>query len=217
MKAKILQALKTKYSSYGLSSQAFDGVAEVISKTIKEESQIDAAIDSVEPFVKAYQSDVDKERSASAKLKKELEDATKQQPEPKKDKQDVEEPETPAYMAKLLERLDNQDRLLQQMAGEKVHASKLEQINSALKEKGVPQTFSSVALLGRTFGEDANVEELVSSIEAGYNAHRDAMANESFAGGKAPEKGSGGNESPLDSIVDMINKGTENLSKSSEQ
>ena len=216
MKAKILQALKTKYSSYGLSSQAFDGVAEVISKTIKEESQIDAAIDSVEPFVKAYQSDVDKERSASAKLKKELEDA-KKQPEPKKETQAVEEPEPPPYMAKLLERLDNQDRLLQQMAGEKVHASKLEQINSALKEKGVPQTFSSVALLGRTFGEDANVEELVSSIEAGYNAHRDAMANESFAGGKAPEKGSGGNESPLDSLVDMINKGTENLSKSSEQ
>lgn len=216
MKAKILQALKTKYSSYGLSSQAFDGVAEVISKTIKEESQIDAAIDSVEPFVKAYQSDVDKERSASAKLKKELEDA-KKQPEPKKETQAVEEPEPPPYMAKLLERLDNQDRLLQQMAGEKVHASKLEQINSALKGKGVPQTFSSVALLGRTFGEDANVEELVSSIEAGYNAHRDAMANESFAGGKAPEKGSGGNESPLDSLVDMINKGTENLSKSSEQ
>lgn len=213
MKAKILEALKTKYSSYGLSSKAFDGVAEMISKTITEESQIDAAIESVEPFVKAYQSDVDKERSASAKLKKDLEDA-KKQPEPKKEKQAVEEPEIPAYMAQLLERLDNQDRLLKQMAGEKVHASKLEQINSALKEKGVPQTFSSVALLGRTFGEDANVEELVSSIEAGYNAHRDAMANESFAGGKAPEKGSGGNESPLDSIVDMINKGTEELKES---
>lgn len=216
MKAKILEALKTKYSSYGLSSKAFDGVAEMISKTIKEESQIDAAIDSVEPFVKAYQSDVDKERSASAKLKKELEDA-KTQPEPKKEKQAVEEPEIPAYMAKLLERLDNQDRLLQQMAGEKVHASKLEQINSMLKEKNVPETFSSPALHGRTFGEDFNVEELVSSIEAGYNAHRDATANESFAGGKAPEQGSGGNESPLDSIVDIINKGTENLSKSSEQ
>lgn len=216
MKAKILEALKTKYSSYGLSSKAFDGVAEMISKTITEESQIDSAIDSVEPIVKAYQSDVDKERSASAKLKKELEDA-KKQPEPKKDKQDVEEPEIPAYMAKLLERLDNQDRLLQQMAGEKVHASKLEQINSMLKEKNVPETFSSPALHGRTFGEDFNVEELVSYIEAGYNAHKDATANESFAGGKAPEKGSGGNESPLDSIVDMINKGTENLSKSSEQ
>lgn len=216
MKAKILEALKTKYSSFGLSAKAFDGVAEMISKTITEESQIDAAIDSVEPFVKAYQSDVDKERSASAKLKKELEGA-KAQPEPKKETQAVEEPEIPAYMAKLLERLDNQDRLLQQMAGEKVHASKLEQINSALKEKGVPQTFSSVALLGRTFGEDANVEELVSSIEAGYNAHRDAMANESFAGGKAPEKGSGGNESPLDSIVDTINKGTEELLKESKQ
>ena len=215
MKAKILDALKTKYSSSGLSSNAFDGVAEVISKTITEESQIDAAIDSVEPFVKAYQSDVDKERSASAKLKKELEDA-KKQPEPKKETQAVEEPETPPYMAKLLERLDNQDRLLQQMAGEKVHTSKLEQINSMLKEKNVPETFSSPALHGRTFGEDFNVEELVSSIEAGYNAHRDAMANESFAGGKAPEKGSGGNESPLDSIVDMINQETEKL-KSKEQ
>lgn len=216
MKAKILDALKTKYSSSGLSSKAFDGVAEVISKTITEESQIDAAIESVEPFVKAYQSDMDKERSASAKLKKDLEDA-KKQPEPKKETQAVEEPEIPAYMAKLLERLDNQDRLLQQMAGEKVHTSKLEQINSMLKEKNVPETFSSPALHGRTFGEDFNVEELVSYIEAGYNAHKDATANESFGGGKAPEQGSGGNESPLDSLVDMINKGTENLSKSSEQ
>ena len=44
MKTKILQALKTKYSSKGLSEKALDGVASILEKTVTDESQIEAAI-----------------------------------------------------------------------------------------------------------------------------------------------------------------------------
>ena len=44
MKEKILVALKTKYKTFGFGDKAFDGVADYLSKTVAEESQIETAI-----------------------------------------------------------------------------------------------------------------------------------------------------------------------------
>ena len=55
MKTKILSKLKTKYSNLGFGEKAFDGVADYLSKTVTEESQIEAAIAGVEPLLKAFQ------------------------------------------------------------------------------------------------------------------------------------------------------------------
>lgn len=72
MKEKILAALKTKYKTLGFSDKALDGVADILSKTVTEESQIDGAIEGVEPLLKALQGDADKRvTEAVEKAKKE--------------------------------------------------------------------------------------------------------------------------------------------------
>ena len=43
MKQKILEALKTKYSKFGFSTKALDGVAETLEKTVTDETKIDNA------------------------------------------------------------------------------------------------------------------------------------------------------------------------------
>lgn len=50
MKEKILVALKTKYKTFGFGDKAFDGVADYLSKTVTEESQIETAISGSKDF-----------------------------------------------------------------------------------------------------------------------------------------------------------------------
>ena len=71
MKAKILTALKTKYSNLGFGDKAFDGVADFISKTVTEETQIETATAGVEPLLKAFQGELDKLRGETTAIKKE--------------------------------------------------------------------------------------------------------------------------------------------------
>lgn len=72
MKEKILAALKTKYKTLGFSDKALDGVADILSKTVTEESAIDGTIEGVEPLLKALQGDADKRvTEAVEKAKKE--------------------------------------------------------------------------------------------------------------------------------------------------
>jgi hypothetical protein len=72
MKVKIFAALKTKYKTLGFSDKALDGVADILSKTVTEESAIDAAIEGVEPLLKGFQGDIDNRvTQAVEKAKKE--------------------------------------------------------------------------------------------------------------------------------------------------
>lgn len=70
MKTKILSQLKTKYANLGFGEKAFDGVADYLSKTVTEETQIEAAITGVESLLKAFQGDVDKLRTEKSELQK---------------------------------------------------------------------------------------------------------------------------------------------------
>ncbi len=74
MKTKILSQLKTKYANLGFGEKAFDGVADYLSKTVTEESQIEAAIAGVEPLLKAFQGDVDKVRTEKSELQKQYDE-----------------------------------------------------------------------------------------------------------------------------------------------
>ena len=82
MKEKIAKALKTEYASFGLSQKALDGVASIIEKTIKDESEIEAAIKeaSVKELLKTFQSELDTFRQDKSRLQKEYEDYKKSHP-----------------------------------------------------------------------------------------------------------------------------------------
>ena len=211
MKTKILQRLKQDYSNLGVSEKAFDGVADFLSKTITEEERIPEVVANVGAFLKVYQSDVDKERTSAASARKELE-AFKKEQEPKptdpkpKDNQGGEPAERDKDVMRLLEEQQKQINIL---LGQRSHEGKVAQITSILAEKKIPESFYSIALSGRTFGEDTNVDELVTAIEQGYTKFQDETANNRFNGSGKPEEGGQSNDDPMASLVKQVNEGTE--------
>ena len=216
MKTKILQRLKQDYSNLGVSEKAFDGVADFLSKTIAEEERIPEVVANAGAFLKVYQSDVDKERTSAASARKELE-AFKKEQEPKptdpkptdpkpKDNQGGEATEREKEVMQLLEEQQKQIKIL---LGQRSHEGKVAQIKSILGEKKIPESFYSIALSGRTFGEDTNVDELVTAIEQGYTKFQDEIANNRFNGSGKPEEGGQSNDDPMASLVKQVNEGTE--------
>ena len=213
MKTKILQELKQRYSNLGVSEKAFDGVADFLSKTITEEERIPEVVGNAESFLKAYQSDVDKERTSVSKLRKELEGYKKEQ-EPKpnapkpNDNQGGEATEREKEMMRLLEA---QQKQIDIILGQRSHEGKMAQITALLGEKKIPESFYSMALNGRTFNNETDVDSLVSAIEQGYTKFRDESANDRFSGGGKPEAGGQPNDDAMAKFVELAEKGTEQI------
>ncbi|MBS4056510.1 MAG: hypothetical protein KGZ82_04245 [Bacteroidales bacterium] len=137
MKIKILQALKTRYANLGFGDKAFDGVADYLSKTVTEESQIETATAGVEPLLKAFQGDIDKVRTELSQKTKELEDL-KKKPEPPKP-----EPDEPAWFktwkeeqAKKIESLEKENH---NFKAEKAKETRTVQVAAKVKELGIPE------------------------------------------------------------------------------
>ena len=213
MKTKILQELKQRYSNLGVSDKALDGVADFLSKTITEGERIPEVVGNAESFLKAYQSDVDKERTSVSKLRKELEGYKKEQ-EPKpndpkpNDNQGGEATEREKEMMRLLEAQQKQIDLI---LGQRSHEGKMAQITALLGEKKIPESFYSMALNGRTFNNETDVDSLVSAIEQGYTKFRDESANDRFSGGGKPEAGGQPNDDAMAKFVELAEKGTEQI------
>jgi len=66
MKAKILQALKTKFKDLGFGEKAFEGVADYLATTVTDEANIETAISGVEPMLKSFQGEVDQRVTSAA-------------------------------------------------------------------------------------------------------------------------------------------------------
>lgn len=145
MKGKILVALKTKYKTFGFGDKAFDGVADYLSKTVTEESQIETAISGVEGLLKAFQGDIDTVRNEKSGLQKQLDELkTKiENPNPNPDPK----PEDKADMATIIANAVSaavkplSDELAQFKA-EKSQATRQEQIMAKAKGYGIPETFA---------------------------------------------------------------------------
>lgn len=211
MKTKILQQLKQRYSNLGVSEKAFDGVADFLSKTITEEERIAESVAGAEAFLKAYQSDVDKERTSASALRKELETLKKEtQPKPTDPKPNDNQGNEPTELEKqMMQQLEAQKKQIELLIGQRSHEGKLAQITALLGEKNIPESFYTMALSGRTFGEDTNVGELVANIEQGYTKFQDESANDRFKGGGKPEAGEPSSDDVMASIVKQVNEGTE--------
>lgn len=213
MKTKILQELKQRYSNLGVSDKAFDGVADFLSKTITEEERIPEVVGNAESFLKAYQSDVDKERTSVSKLRKELEGYKKEQePKPNDPKPNDNQGNEPSEREKqMMQQLEAQQKQIELILGQRFHEGKLAQITALLGEKKIPESFYSMALNGRTFNNETDVDSLVSAIEQGYTKFRDESANDRFSGGGKPEAGGQPNDDTMAKFVELAEKGTEQI------
>lgn len=143
MKGKILTQLKTKYANLGFGEKAFDGVADYLSKTVTEESQIETAISGVEPLLKAFQGDIDKVRTELSTKTKELEELKKKSPEPEKKDPPKPDSDEPAWFktfkeeqAKKLEALEKEN---QTFKAEKAKETRAVTVANKVKELGIPE------------------------------------------------------------------------------
>jgi len=177
MKEKILTALKTKYKTLGFSEKAFDGVAEFLSKTVTEEAQIEIAIGGVEVLLKSFQGDVDsrvnKFKEENDKLKKQLEDAGKTEPDDKSKKTPPDPAkETPEQkeIRELKERFDK-------MTAEKTHNDLSAKIKAGLKEKGIPDAIVKIAMEGRKFEKDEEIEPFITQVETANKEYAQSVAD----------------------------------------
>lgn len=196
MKQKILNALKTKYKTFGFGDKAFDGVADYLSKTVTEEAQIETTIGGVEGLLKAFQGEVDVVRNEKSGLQKEL-DALKAKPTEETQNQE----QTPEWVKTLLQTNETLSARLDSFEQKELQKTRSQQILSKAKEYGIPDSFVSRF----NIAEDADLDAYMKEVKQEF-------ANIGFEGVRAPEVG-GNPKDDSDAIASLINKGTENIVK----
>lgn len=137
MKKQILEALKNKYKNLGLGEKAFEGVADFLSTSITEESQIETAIAGVEGLLKAFQADADKLRTektaAEKKLAKLVAKATGNEPTPKiTPKSNYND--TPAWANSLIESNKTISEKLAALEGDKITYTRKWQLTKLIEK-----------------------------------------------------------------------------------
>lgn len=202
MKEKIKEALKTKYANLGLSDNAFNGVAAVIAKTVKEESEIVTAVSDVDTLnlLKGFQSEVDSYRTKSSKYEKELEELRKKaetKPVETKPKDD----DVPEYIKQIqsqLEELKSKDKA--ENDSEKLNSLK-SQAKVELEKKGIKGGLCDKYLKDVSLTDDLTVEKL---IERGESEHNFFLSELSGDGSGKPfvPAGNGDGKSGVDSFLE---------------
>lgn len=207
MRQKILKALKTKYSSKGLSEKALDGVAAFLEKTVTDEAQIDAAISeaSVESLINVYQSEADALRNAKAQAEKALADYKAAHPEgkPADDTKDGEGGDE--RMAQVLKELQElKDRAAADDA-RKRNSELMAGVRKALKDgnRGV-EPLLDIVLKNPVIGADDTVETLTKRYETEYDATYKSLYGDGAvppAGGFYPGSGGDGGKDDFSGVV----------------
>ena len=206
MKGKILVALKTKYKTFGFGDKAFDGVADYLSKTVTEESQIETAISGVEGLLKAFQGDIDTVRNEKSGLQKQLDELKNKienpnpnpnsNPKPEDKKDDMATIIANAVSAAVKPLSDE----LAQFKAEKSQATRQEQIMAKAKEYGIPENYAKRCAIKDDEDLDAYFKDL-----------KQEFANDGFKGVTPPETAEEKIEKESESIAKMIDEGTKTI------
>ena len=202
MKEKILVALKTKYKTFGFGEKAFDGVADYLSKTVTDESQIETAIGGVEGLLKAFQGDIDTVRNAKSGLQKELDELKKKIENADKDKDKDKDKDVPAWAQALIDSNKTLSEKLTAYEAEKAQAQRNSQISEVAKKYGIPEFML----------KDRNIPEST-DLDTYFKDMKQEMSNSGFQFSKAPETAEQNQEKETSEIVTLINKGTEEINK----
>lgn len=206
MKEKILVALKTKYKTFGFGDKAFDGVADYLSKTVTEESQIETAISGVEGLLKAFQGDIDTVRNEKSGLQKQLDELKTKIEKPNPNPNPNPKPEDKTDdMATIIANAVSaavkplSDKLAQ-FETEKSQATRQEQIMAKAKEYGIPETFAKRYAIP----DDADLDTY-------FKDAKQELANIGFGGVNPPESAEAKIEKEAESITKMIDEGTKTI------
>lgn len=207
MKGKILVALKTKYKTFGFGDKAFDGVADYLSKTVTEESQIETAISGVEGLLKAFQGDIDTVRNEKSGLQKQLDELKTKienpnpNPKPEENKDDV-----PAWAQALIDSNKNLSDKLTQFEAEKAQATRSQQILAKAKEYGIPENYAKRCAIKDDEDLDAYFKDL-----------KQEFANDGFKGVVPPDTAKKELENETQAFAKMIADDTKEIVEQQKQ
>ena len=195
MKTKILVALKTKYKTFGFSEKAFDGVADYLSKTVTEDTQVETAIGGVKELLKAFQGDVDFVRNEKSDLQKQYDDLKKKtKPDGKED-----DPTQAEIIAKAVaDAVKPFAEKLTQSATEKRTA----EIEAKAKEYGIPDFLTNKL----SISADAD-------LDAFFKDTKQGLVDQGFKDTLAPEDGAGTPKNGSD-LASLIDTGTKQIVES---
>ena len=204
MKEKILVALKTKYKTFGFGDKAFDGVADYLSKTVTEESQIETAIGGVEGLLKAFQGDIDTVRNEKSGLQKQLDELKTKIENPNPNPKPEDKPDMATIIADAVSAAVKplSDKLAQ-FETEKTQATRQEQVMAKAKEYGIPE------ILAKRYSipDDADLDTYFKDV-------KQELANVGFQGVTPPESAETKIEKESESIANMISEGTKTIVES---
>lgn len=200
MKEKILEALKTKYKTFGFGDKAFDGVADYLSKTVTEESQIETAISGVEGLLKSFQGDIDTVRNAKSGLQKELDELKKKIENADKDKDKDKDKDVPAWAQALIDSNKTLSEKLTAYEAEKAQAQRNSQISAVAKKYGIPEFML----------KDRNIPENT-DLDTYFKDMKQDMSNNGFQFSKAPETAEQKQEKEAIEFAKMIEADTKQI------
>ena len=200
MKEKILVALKTKYKTFGFGDKAFDGVADYLSKTVTEESQIETAISGVEGLLKSFQGDIDTVRNAKSGLQKELDELKKKIENADKDKDKDKDKDVPAWAQALIDSNKTLSEKLTAYEAEKAQAQRNSQISAVAKKYGIPEFML----------KDRNIPENT-DLDTYFKDMKQDMSNSGFQFSKAPETADQKQEKEAIEFAKMIEADTKQI------
>lgn len=211
MKGKIFVALKTKYKNLGFRDEAFNGVADYLSKTVEDEKDIETAICGVESLLKSFQGEVDFVRNEKTGLQKKLEDLEKEI----KEKQDGKEKKTDVNLEGKLE--DKINSLLSPLLDKLSHfeternqEKRKSEILSKIKDYGIPDFYAKKYVEKNSIGE-IDAEAYLSEMKGSFEDIKQEFANNGFVESKKPQDGEHKQVSEEDELISQINEKTKQI------
>ena len=186
-----MQALRAKYKN--VHTDLLDRVATQMAKTVEKEEDIEAAITAQDGFITGIAEYSQKEtdrRVTEAVKKREAElkaEAEKNKKPEDKDKDKDKKPEDmPEWAKGLTDTISTLNTKLAALEQEKTQGTLSQKLTAKLKDLKVPEKFYSIALKGRTLKDDTEVDELATTIEAGYKEYLQEISEQGLEGHEAP-------------------------------
>ena len=199
MKEKLLLSLKTKYKTFGFGDKAFDGVADYLSKTVTEESQIETAISGVEGLLKAFQGDIDTVRNEKSGLQKQLDELKKGEDGKKKEDEEKKD-EVPSWAQSLIDSNKTLSTELSALKQKEFQATRQTEILAKAKEYGIPESQAKRYAIP----DDADLDSY-------FTEAKQDLANVGFKGVNPPESPEAVIEKESTEIAKMISQGTKEI------
>lgn len=197
MRDKILQALKTRNSKFGLSQTILEVLADDLVKTVEKDEDVETAVAGVEGQMKIYQSFADQTRTLQTEitnLKKGTEGKTEEQKaaeekvaKEKAESERKEAGEVPEWAKALIESNKTITENLTKIQQKEAQQTNAEKFQSKLKELEVSDDYlKTLPTFERSFQSDEEIDEIAKEYKEKSDVFAQLSANSALGGMAKP-------------------------------